>query len=140
MLVTVCKLLHPFMPFVTEEIYQTFYEGSIMVSEWPKPFVFDVDTQAIGFTKQMMDIITGVRSLRAEKNVPLSKPLTLNLEVQNAKLARFLEQYQVYIKRLVNYTGLTIKPEIDKQDCLVIVLPEVKVIVPNKELRYRKRN
>lgn len=134
LLVTVCKLLHPFMPFVTEEIYQTFYEGSIMVSEWPKPFVFDVDTQAIGFTKQMMDIITGVRSLRAEKKVPLSKPLTLNLEVQNAKLARFLEQYQVYIKRLVNYTGLTIKPEIDKQDCLVIVLPEVKVIVPNKEL------
>ncbi|HHU24618.1 MAG: valine--tRNA ligase [Bacilli bacterium] len=134
LLVTVMKLLHPFMPFVTEEIYQTFNEGSIMVSAWPKPFVFETDTQAISFTGQMMDIISSVRSLRAEKNVPLSKPLTLYLEVANEELAHFLDQYQVYMQKLVNFNNLTIKAEIDKQDCLVIVLQEVKVIVPSKEL------
>jgi len=76
------KLLHPFMPFITEEIWQTLpHEGdSLMISEWP---VYDA---ALCFPEQekemerIMEAIRGIRNRRAEMNVPPSKKADLYIE------------------------------------------------------------
>lgn len=71
-LTTVIKLLHPFMPFVTEEIFQHFYDGSIMVSDWPEEN--DKNSfQSLDKMNDLLEVITAVRNIRNEKNVPMSK-------------------------------------------------------------------
>ena len=68
----VLKLLHPFMPFVTEDIYQSFNDESIMISSWPtvnENFNFD-DSNKFGI---IFDIITSIRNIRNQKNVAMSK-------------------------------------------------------------------
>ena len=76
------KLLHPFMPFITEEIWQTLpHEGeSLMISEWP---VYDAAYHFPAEEKEMeriMEAIRGIRNRRAEMNVPPSKKADLYVE------------------------------------------------------------
>ena len=76
------KLLHPFMPFITEEIWQTLpHEGdSLMISEWP---VYDTALSFPAEEKEMeriMEAIRGIRNRRAEMNVPPSKKADLYIE------------------------------------------------------------
>ena len=76
------KLLHPFMPFITEEIWQTLpHEGdSLMISEWP---VYDESLSFPAEEKEMeriMEAIRGIRNRRAEMNVPPSKKADLYIE------------------------------------------------------------
>ena len=82
------KLLHPFMPFITEEIWQTLPHAgeSIMVSEWPsydENYVFSTEEE------NMEDIMTAVRTVRnrrAEMNVPPSKKAELNIVTKETEL------------------------------------------------------
>ena len=80
------KLLHPFMPFITEEIYQSLpaSEGSIMVSEWPEPgAVYESEQKAM---QNVMEMIRGIRNVRAEMNVPANKKAALRiLAVEDVK-------------------------------------------------------
>ena len=76
------KLLHPFMPFITEEIWQTLpHEGeSLMISAWP---VYDAAYHFPAEEKEMervMEAIRGIRNRRAEMNVPPSKKADLYIE------------------------------------------------------------
>ena len=76
------KLLHPFMPFITEEIWQTLpHEGdSLMISQWP---VYDESLSFAAEEKEMeriMEAIRGIRNRRAEMNVPPSKKADLYIE------------------------------------------------------------
>ena len=70
------ELLHPFMPFVTEHIWQHLpHEGdSIVVAKWPEALNFHIIlTDAAHQMEIMMDAIKGIRNMRAEMNVPLGK-------------------------------------------------------------------
>lgn len=71
----ILRLLHPFMPFITEEIWQSLpHEGvSIMLADYPKFSHEFVDANAENSVKSMIDIIKGVRNRRAEMNVVPSK-------------------------------------------------------------------
>ena len=66
------ELLHPFMPFVTEHIWQHLpHEGdSIVVTKWPEALSFDNLDGAARQMEVMMDAIKGIRNMRAEMNVP----------------------------------------------------------------------
>ena len=95
-LVAILKLLHPFMPFFTEEIYQMFNEGSITVSDWPtvnEKYNFD-DVSKID---TIFDIITSVRNIRASKNVPNSKKLDLILEVKDDNVEELINNNLAYL-------------------------------------------
>ena len=75
---TTLKLLHPFMPFITEEIFLSF-EGkdeSIMISDWPEAedYGFASEAQAM---ENVMQLIRTIRNIRAEMNVPPSKKARL---------------------------------------------------------------
>ena len=126
----ILKLLHPFAPFVTEDIYQMFNEGSITVSQWPMAkaeynFEDSLDIE------QIYDIITAVRNTRAVKNVSISKAITLVLQVKDAKLKEFIENNTHYLQRFTNYEKLNVTTnDYDTAKCQVTVLNNVNVIIP----------
>ena len=73
----IIKLLHPFIPFVTEEIYQEIHnnEGSIMVSDWPE--VKDIDTNKAQAIDYIIEIIKQTREIRTENDIKPSKELNV---------------------------------------------------------------
>ena len=132
----ILKLLHPFMPFVTEEIYQHFYPSSIMISDWPKAnrkYNFkDVETNVI----TLFNIITAVRNIRNEKNVPMSKKIEVRLEVANEETLAFLQAHENYLSRFINFESLKLSLYTDNsnEDSTVALLENVKVIIPLNNL------
>ena len=135
-LTNILKLLHPFMPFVTEEIYQHFYDSSIMISEWPKQsrkYNFkDVEENV----SCLFNIITAVRNIRNEKNVPMSKKIEVKLEVANEELLAFLQAHENYLSRFINFETLKLSLYSDEshEDSTINLLENVKVIIPLNNL------
>ncbi|QSB10367.1 valine--tRNA ligase [Lysinibacillus fusiformis] len=104
------RLLHPFMPFITEEIWQHLpHEGeSITVAAWPTVrtdlhFADEADNM-----KLLMDIIRSVRNIRAEVNTPMSKKVPLFISAKDAATAAVLEENQAYLEKFCNPDILTI--------------------------------
>lgn len=73
------KLLHPFMPFLTEEVWQHISERStseaLIISKWPEPF--RANEALIGQFEFISEVVAGVRTIRKEKNIPMKEPLEL---------------------------------------------------------------
>ncbi len=133
-LTAILKLLHPFIPFVTEDIYQMFHEGSITISKWPtvNPNYSFNDAKQI---QVIYDIITSVRNTRSLKNVAISKPIDIILQSQSNELLSFLENNKHYLKKFTNYEHLEfIKDDIDTSKAILNVLNDVKVIIPLEKL------
>jgi len=104
------RLLHPFMPFITEEIWQHLpHEGeSITVAAWPTVrtdlhFAEEADNM-----KLLMDIIRSVRNIRAEVNTPMSKKVPLYISAKDAVTVTVLEANKAYLEKFCNPESLTI--------------------------------
>ncbi|MFE3576230.1 valine--tRNA ligase [Lysinibacillus sp. NPDC059133] len=104
------RLLHPFMPFITEEIWQHLpHEGeSITVAAWPTVrtdlhFAEEADNM-----KLLMDIIRSVRNIRAEVNTPMSKKVPLYISAKDAATVTVLEANKAYLEKFCNPETLTI--------------------------------
>lgn len=98
------RLLHPLMPFITEEIWQHLpHEGeSITVAPWPtvKPeFNFAKDAADM---KLLMDIIRAVRNIRAEVNTPMSKKVSLSISTKDENTVHVLEENRAYLEKFCN--------------------------------------
>ncbi|WP_342472270.1 valine--tRNA ligase [Metasolibacillus sp. FSL H7-0170] len=109
------RLLHPFMPFITEEIWQHLpHEGdSITVAAWPtvnKAFNFEQDEQSM---KLLMDIIRSVRNIRAEVNTPMSKKVALYVSAKDTATAEVLEANKAYIEKFCNPEPLVIGQNVE---------------------------
>lgn len=104
------RLLHPFMPFITEEIWQQLpHEGaSITVSEWPKVRKEFHDEQAAAEMKRLVSIIKSVRNIRAEVDTPMSKQIKLWIQAENQAVAAELENNRNYLTRFCNPSELVI--------------------------------
>ena len=126
----ILKLLHPFIPFVTEDIYQMFNEGSISTSKWPESNP-KYDFEEAKDIEIIYDIITSVRNTRAEKNVSISKPIDLILQAKEQELKDFILDNAKYLQKFTNYQNLTIAlDKVDTNKCQVNVLNRVNVIIP----------
>jgi len=104
------KLLHPFMPFITEEIWQQLPhgEGSIMTSPWPQ---FREDFNDEGAEKKMeliMDIIRGIRNIRAEMNIKPSKKVKAIVSVRDRKTVDSVWDGLEHIKKLANASDVRV--------------------------------
>lgn len=133
-LLSALKLLHPFMPFVTEEIFGLLEEGSITISEWPKAN-HEYDFPDATNIEIIYEIITNIRNLRAEKNVSFKKEINLELQVRNPEISKFIQENLHFLKRFTNYREIKISAEeIDTVQKSVSVLSEVVVAVPLQEL------
>ncbi|MCX5839050.1 MAG: valine--tRNA ligase [Deltaproteobacteria bacterium] len=109
-LTTSLKLLHPFMPFLTEEIWQTLVADgtSIMVSKFPAADDAFLDSEAEREMAQIMEVITRIRNIRGEMNVAPSLKLKATLTAPSEDLRETLEKGRVCITNLANLERLDI--------------------------------
>ncbi|WP_217586859.1 valine--tRNA ligase [Lentibacillus saliphilus] len=98
------RMLHPFMPFITEEIWQKLpHEGpSITVASWPQVRKDLHDHQAATEMKRLVSIIKSVRNIRAEVDTPMSKQIKLFIKAENEAIADELQSERSYIERFCN--------------------------------------
>ncbi|SHM63581.1 valyl-tRNA synthetase [Caldanaerovirga acetigignens] len=108
----VLRLLHPFMPFITEEIWQHLpHEGrSIMVSAWPE-YRPDWQFEDAVNMQLLMDAVRGIRNIRAEMNVPPSKKAKAVVRTGDAKTHELLRQNIEIIKALAKVSEADFIPE-----------------------------
>lgn len=132
------RLLHPFMPFITEALWQAIpHEGeSIMVAQWPEYREELAFAEEVGRMTLIMDIIRAIRNLRAEMNVPAGKRAEVILQATTADALRTLELGQRYIAHLGLASSLSFgaaAPEKPDQ-AVTAVVPGVEVYLPLKGL------
>ncbi|HLS22999.1 MAG TPA: valine--tRNA ligase [Pseudogracilibacillus sp.] len=104
------RMLHPYMPFVTEEIWQKLpHEGdSITVQKWPEPNKAYHDEDAVKEMRLIMDVIRSVRNIRAEVDTPMSRKVEMILQPANEMALEHLEKNRNYLERFCNTSSLTI--------------------------------
>ncbi|MBN1662911.1 MAG: valine--tRNA ligase [Deltaproteobacteria bacterium] len=102
------QLLHPFMPFVTEEIWQTLIDdgSSIMVSAFPKPEAQYEDEAAERQMAIVMEVITKIRNIRAEMGLPLAKKLKVVVSAPDEEMTSLIIACKRYILNLANVEKL----------------------------------
>ena len=143
----ILKMLHPFMPFVTEEIYQTI-EGdrTIVTSEWPVANSEHIDESAKKEMALLVEIIKSVRQTRSEVNTPLSRPIDIKIEVKDDARRDAVEANRHYIDRFCNPGTLEISSAIEmNDDDKTSVVGGATVILPlagliNKEAEILRLN
>ena len=133
-LTDILKLLHPFMPFITEEIYQAIPHDteSIMISKWPEydPTLSFADEEAQ--MEKIMDAIRAIRNRRAEMNIPPSKKSKVYVETA------FFDVFAVgseFIKRLAYASDVEIADAFgDLGNTVTIVTNDAKIYIPLGDL------
>ena len=132
------KLLHPFMPFITEEIWQALpHDGeSIMVAPWPQ------DDAALDFSadesdfEMIMQVIRAIRARRGEMNVPPSKKT--RLFIMTAHKAVF-EQGRPFFARLAFASDVELGDSFDADGSVQVVTDAARVFIPMDELVDREK-
>ncbi|MCD8391519.1 MAG: valine--tRNA ligase [Firmicutes bacterium] len=129
------KLLHPFMPFITEEIWQHLpHEGeSIVISKWPE---YRDDLRFAAEEEQMtliMDAISAIRNRRAEMNVPPSKKAKTIIVTDKQSV---FEAGRVFFEKLASASEVTIQSDKSciSEGAVNIIVPSAEVFLPLDEL------
>ncbi|WP_068774138.1 valine--tRNA ligase [Paenibacillus sp. FJAT-26967] len=112
------RLIHPFMPFISEEIWQHLpHEGdTITLAAWP---AYDEKFEAADAVREMellMDVIRAVRNIRAEVNVPMSKKVELLVKPSTPDAQTILSRNEEYIRRFCSTSELSISMDIASPD------------------------
>ncbi|EMF0148672.1 valine--tRNA ligase [Enterococcus hirae] len=129
----ILRLLHPIMPFVTEEIWQHIpHQGtSLVVADYPVVHPEFNDETASKGMEVLKELIRSVRNIRSEVNTPLSKPITLMIKINDPKIGQFLTENTSYIERFCNPEELTISSEIVAPDlAMSAVLRGAEIFLP----------
>ncbi len=131
------KLLHPFMPFITEEIWQALpHDGkTIMMAEWPEydgKLSFAQASEEMG---KIMDAVRAVRNRRSEMNVPPSRKT--HMYIETASKETFAKGIDI-MKRLAYAENIVISSEIDLDGAVTVVTPDAKIFIPTDDLVDRE--
>ena len=127
------RMLHPFMPFVTEKIWQSLpHEGETIVkASWPtvrEELVFEESKQTM---QQLVEIIKSVRQSRVEVNTPLSKAIPIYIQAKDENIKATLIENEDYIHKFCNPSELTIDTHIDiPEKAMTAVVIAGKVVLP----------
>ncbi len=131
------QLLHPFMPFITEEIWQALpHEGdSIMVSAWPEYSESHSFPQAAEEMRKIMDAVRAVRNRRAEMNVPPSRKTRLYIDT--AVPETFRKGVMIFT-RLASASRVEFGAIPGAEKAVTIVTPDARLFIPTGELVDRR--
>ncbi|MEH7442351.1 valine--tRNA ligase [Bacillus sp. JJ1122] len=127
------RLLHPFMPFITEEIWQNLpHQGeSITIASWPQVDPALTDSEAADDMKLLVEVIRAVRNIRSEVNTPLSKKVDMFLKAKDEKILKTLESNRGYIVRFCNPENLQIGLEVEAPEkAMTAVVTGLEIIMP----------
>ena len=137
-LITSLKLLHPYMPFVTEEIFTTLQdkEASIMVSEWPvydEARSFKTEEESVEVIKEA---VRSIRNLRSGMNVPPSRKAKVYVVSESEKIRKIFEEGRVFFETLSYSNEMIVQS--DKmgieEDAVSTVIPDATIYIPFAEL------
>lgn len=133
-LTDILKLLHPFMPFITEEIYQAIPHDSesIMISKWVE---YD---EALNFAadeaemEKIMEVVRGIRNRRSEMNIPPSKKAAVYVETANEEtFGKGVE----FIKRLASASSVSVADKFgDLGNVVTVITADAKIYIPLGDL------
>ncbi len=136
-LINALKMLHPYMPFITEEIFCNLSdEESIMISSWPEykeEWNFAAEEHAISMIKEA---VRGIRNVRTDMNVPNSKKATVYVVSENPQVREIFEQGRSFFAALS--FASEVKVQADKagieESAVSTMIPEAAVYMPLDEL------
>ncbi|MEK5390558.1 valine--tRNA ligase [Margalitia sp. FSL K6-0131] len=127
------RLLHPFMPFITEEIWQNLpHSGeSITTASWPQVNLDFHDEKAANDMKLLVEIIRSVRNIRSEVNTPLSKKIKIFIKAKDETIQETLNNNTAYIERFCNPEELVIGIDISAPDkAMTAVVTGAEIFLP----------
>lgn len=136
-LMQIIKMLHPIVPFITEEIYQSLphKEESITISSWPTVEEAFNDEGAINSLNIVMEIISAVRNERAKASKAPSAKINIRLEAKSQEVCDILNSAKPYLLKFTNPNELVIT--IDKanlENQVVVVLNDLTIYIPTNDL------
>ena len=127
------KLLHPFMPYITEEIWSAVSDSDVpcILSTFPTyDEKLDFASEEAQFEK-IIAAIRGIRNRRAEMNVPPSKKAALHIETAEAEI---FEQGRLFFERLASAAEIVIADKVDMPDAVTVVTDCARIFIPMDEL------
>ena len=137
-LIQALKLLHPFMPFITEEIFCNLQEEeeSIMVSAWPgwkDAWNFAAEEAA---TETIKEAVRSIRAVRTSMNVPPSKKTKVFVVSENKELLAIFEHSKAFFASLGNASQVLIQQDKTgiNEDAVSALLPQAAIYLPFAEL------
>ena len=135
---SIIKMLHPFIPFITEEIYQTIPHdyASISISNWPKANPEFDDEISLNKIEEMISIITSIRNSRAKANKSISKPIDITIYSKNEKTIEMIKDTTHYLNKFTNPKELKFITEDikNKDDYEVSVLSDLNIYISLADL------
>lgn len=127
------RLLHPIMPFVTEEIWQSVpHVGeSLVIATYPTVHPEQMDEKAAEEMEFLMDFIRSVRTVRNEMNTPLSKPINIIAKVSDAAHYAILKENESYIARFSNPEEFVYGEDVEApSDAVTSVITGAEIYLP----------
>jgi valyl-tRNA synthetase len=136
------RLLHPVMPFITEELWRHFQrqatsdkrqEGqpSVMTAAWPKPTKTLIDREAEARFEQFKAVVSAIRNTRAELNVPLASRPPVRLVTKEATARSFFEDHRTLLQTVAGVGDVTVSVKSERQkDAASSIVDGIEVILP----------
>jgi len=130
----ILRLVHPFMPFVSEEIWQKLPDrtnSSIMVSPYPEREEIFIDEGAEKQMKLVIEVVGGIRNLRGEMNIPPSQNVEIILLSEVEETRARLNNNRIYIENLAGLSKLSIHRGMVKRESIVAtIVDQVEILLP----------
>ncbi len=133
-LIDILKLLHPFMPFITEEIYQALPvdEGFLMLQRWPE-YSEELNFTEVVKMEKIMGVIRAIRETRAEKKVPNSKKAKVSIVTENIEDYKGCEEYLIRLAG-ASSVELSEKESGDMSGMVSTATADTKIYLPLAEM------
>lgn len=134
----ILRLLHPFMPFITEEIWQKLphkknKETSISISNWPEYQKDQIVKSVLERVNVIQEVIKVIRNIKAEMNIPLTRDVDVFIKVVNSKKEQLIRENESFINNLAHIQSLQISGDTEKPEYSATgVLEDMEVFIPLK--------
>ncbi len=137
------RLLHPFMPFITEEIWQQLplskEGGSIMMARFPRPDERFDDEPIANEMSLVTEIITAIRNIRGEMNVPPGEQITALLRTKDSEIEKRVEENQSFIKNLAKVNEIRMGKGVERSSYNAFaVVRDMEIFIPMERSRMEE--
>lgn len=137
---SILKLLHPFMPFVTEEIWKSFQktDSSIMIEKYPEFNKKYVNKDSEYNVAVLMSVIKSIRNIRSEMNVSHGKKTVIYIDSENSEICKILKKYENIICKMAYAKSVEMNSDRGNEKLVSAVNDYVKIYIPVDELVNRE--
>ena len=140
-LMDILCLLHPFMPFVTEEIYQRMAgtkAESIMIAPFPKPQAVEIDEEGEAQMAMIMGAVEAIRNIRGEMGFPPGQRIEVQIRANGHR--GLFEAYEYYVKELARISEITYISSGEKPEKAALgIFKDVELFVPIRDMEVVRK-